>query len=85
MYKLIELDQRLSHDAIDDRIRHDVERELADTKRTSLRQIRCDCQHGTLQLHGQVDTFFLKQLAQEHARRVHGVCRIVNHIHVVGN
>ena len=62
-----------------------VSQELADTNRTSLRDIRCDYQQGVLYLQGHVSTFFLKQLAQEHARRVVGVTRIINCIQVVSS
>ncbi|QDS91771.1 BON domain protein [Roseimaritima multifibrata] len=84
MNALLEIAQLSSHSSSSNaaRIRTEVEQELANTNRAPLRHIRCDYRHGILYLMGQVDTYFLKQLAQEHARRVDGVTHIVNNIFV---
>jgi osmotically-inducible protein OsmY len=68
-----------------ERIRRDVIEEFANTNRTQLRRLRCDYRHGVLYLLGQVDTYFLKQLALEHARRVDGVTHVVNSVRVTGH
>ncbi|WP_081613876.1 BON domain-containing protein [Rhodopirellula sallentina] len=65
------------------RIKQGVCDELARSQQPSLRRIRCEYQHGILQLLGEVEAYYLKQLAQESARRVDGVTHIVNSIHVV--
>lgn len=66
----------------DDRIEEQVYADLARTKRSALRPIKCESQHGMLKLIGEVDCYYLKQLVQEHARHVDGVTHIGNGIHV---
>jgi osmotically-inducible protein OsmY len=48
-----------------------------------LRCIRCDLHDGVLTLRGFVDSYYLKQTAQEVVRRVPGVELIANRIEVV--
>lgn len=43
---------------------------------------RVEAQQGAVRLHGQVGTFFEKQMVQEVVRRLDGVERIENHIEV---
>ncbi|HEY4313770.1 MAG TPA: BON domain-containing protein [Pirellulales bacterium] len=50
---------------------------------TVLHDIECDCQEGAVTLRGEAASFFLKQVAQELARKVQGVERITNRIDVV--
>lgn len=66
-----------------DRIKGEVCAELDRTQHSALRRIRCEYQHGMLQLIGEVNSYYLKQLAQEHARRVDGVTHVINSIHVI--
>ena len=46
----------------------------------ALAAVSCQCESGVLCLRGRVATYYLKQLAQESVRRVHGVVQIVNDI-----
>jgi osmotically-inducible protein OsmY len=87
MNALLEIAQLSTHasNAVADRICRAVLREFSETNYSQLRQVQCGYRHGVLHLHGQVDSFFLKQLAQEHARRVEGVTHLVNAIHVIEN
>ena len=66
-----------------DRIKRDVRDNLASSQHSELSRIGCEYQHGILQLLGEVNSYYLKQLAQEHARRVDGVTHLINSIHVV--
>lgn len=45
-----------------------------------LKRIQCEARTGTLNIRGQVSSYYLKQLAQELVRPIAGVDRIVNHI-----
>ncbi|MFG0287100.1 MAG: BON domain-containing protein [Rhodopirellula sp. JB044] len=65
------------------RIIRKVRDELARRQRSGLSRVRCEYQRGILHLLGEVDAYYLKQLAQESARRVEGVTHIVNSIHVM--
>ena len=47
-----------------------------------LRRIRCQCDRGVLVLTGQVDSFFMKQMAQESLRKMPGVDHLSNAIRV---
>ena len=47
-----------------------------------VRSISCEFQDGVIVLRGQVDSFYLKQVAQETIRNVEGVTVIVNIISV---
>ena len=60
-----------------------VRRRLRASSYAVLHDIECDCQEGTVTLHGEVTTYFLKQVAQELVRKVRGVERITNRIDVV--
>lgn len=44
--------------------------------------LRIEAEQGAVRLHGQVGTFFEKQMAQETVRRLDGVERIENHLEV---
>ncbi len=46
--------------------------------------VTCELSDGVLILHGQVPTFFQKQLAQEAVFDLDGVTQVVNQIEVVG-
>jgi hypothetical protein len=48
-----------------------------------IRRLRCESHEGMLIIHGQVSSYYLKQLAQETIRYVVGDSRIVNRLEVV--
>ena len=66
-----------------DRIKREVCAKLASSPHFALKDIACEYQHGILQLLGEVSSNDLKELAQEHARRVDGVTHVINSIHVI--
>ncbi|TWT80157.1 BON domain protein [Planctomycetes bacterium CA13] len=66
------------------RIDQDVRAKLESAHQPALRAVSCEFRQGVLQLRGRVDSFYLKQLAQEQVRRVDGVTSIINNIYVVG-
>ena len=87
MNALLEISQLAEESALamnrrSDRIKREVREGLASTQHSELRSVTCEFEHGLLQLFGQVDSYYLKQLAQEHARHVDGVTHIINSIHV---
>jgi hypothetical protein len=45
-----------------------------------LKRVQCELRTGTLNIRGQVSSYYLKQLAQELVRSIAGVERIVNHL-----
>lgn len=47
-------------------------------------QVSCNFSQGVLYLHGQLPTYYQKQLAQEAVRGLHGVVEVVNLIEVTG-
>ena len=47
-----------------------------------LKPVRVDADRETVTLSGKLNSFYLKQLAQEISKKVPGVCRVVNHIEV---
>ena len=50
-----------------------------------VRDVACDYNDGVLVLHGQVPTFFQKQLAQEAVLHLEGIAKVVNEVEVVGS
>ena len=48
-----------------------------------IRRVNCEIRQGVLVIHGQVSSYYLKQLAQESIRSLAGVIRIVNRLEVV--
>lgn len=48
-----------------------------------VRDMFCEYRNGVLYLHGQLNTFYQKQMAQEVVRRMDGVATVVNQIEVV--
>ncbi|MCM2374416.1 BON domain-containing protein [Aporhodopirellula aestuarii] len=55
---------------------------LADSNRCGLREARCRVDQGVATLFGTVDSFYLKQLAQEIVRHVPAVTAVRNKLHV---
>lgn len=53
---------------------------LANCPYAELQQVACQRENETLQLTGQVGSFYLKQLAQEIVRKVNGVGQIDNQL-----
>lgn len=49
---------------------------------SEVRRIRCKVEDGMLVLHGEVSSFYLKQLAQEAVRTIEGVTNVANHLKV---
>lgn len=47
-----------------------------------IRKTICDCEHGVLTLHGEVDSYYQKQVAQELVRNIDGIRQVVNDIEV---
>ncbi len=66
-----------------DRIKLEVGTQMFRTQYSALRGVTCEYQHGILQLLGRVRSYYLKQLAQELARRVEGVTHVINSIHII--
>ncbi len=60
-----------------------VQQQLQQSGYVELRAIDCNVSAGTVQLNGQLPSFYLKQTAQELVRRVAGVRGIRNHVQVV--
>lgn len=48
------------------------------------RKLRCETREGFVTLHGTVDSYFQKQMAQEAVRRIDGVEKITNLLQVAG-
>ena len=48
-----------------------------------MRHVQCTCKAGVVVLHGQLPTYYLKQIAQELVQRLDGVADVVNSIDVV--
>ena len=66
------------------RIAQAAEERLRRSCYSNLQDLSCECDEaGVLVLHGQVATFFLKQLAQEAVLHVTGVAQVVNQVEVV--
>ncbi|WP_160167257.1 BON domain-containing protein [Rhodopirellula sp. SWK7] len=66
-----------------ERIQHEVFENLASNHHSGLSRITCVYQRGILQLQGEANSYYLKQLAQERARRVDGVTHTINCIKVI--
>ncbi|QDU87813.1 BON domain protein [Pirellulimonas nuda] len=60
-----------------------VENALVTSPYTSGRRVRIEAEEGAVRLHGRVESYFEKQMAQEIVRRLDGVQRIENLIEVV--
>lgn len=55
---------------------------LQATPYISFCDLRCEYRHGLLILHGQVESYYEKQLAQEAVARLEGVAQVVNQLEV---
>ena len=53
---------------------------LRDNSHSELTHVRCDMREGMAILHGEVPTYYLKQLAQEIVGKLEGVDLIVNRL-----
>lgn len=60
-----------------------VELALSRTGYQALRKVTVQACRGSVSLHGQVPSWYLKQVAQEHAMSVDGVERLTNDIQVL--
>lgn len=67
-----------------DELEHAVRSALAESPYGPLRGVEMTVErHGRIRLHGQVGSYFLKQMAQTTVLRVPAVQRIENELHVV--
>ncbi len=57
-----------------------VRRSLCSSPYGQLRIVRCRCEAGAVQLLGTLPSFFLKQMAQETAKRIVGAMKIDNQV-----
>ena len=64
---------------LEDRVQNAIDHNPYLTRRA----LRCETSEGHVTLHGQVHTFFQKQMAQESVRRVDGIVSIENCLEVV--
>jgi hypothetical protein len=56
-----------------------IHRMLGQSSYRALHRVRCEYSQGVLTLHGQVPSYYLKQLAQEMAKRIaHG--KVINNL-----
>lgn len=60
-----------------------AERQLRGSRYTGLMNVHCDFYEGVLILRGQVDSYYLKQLAQTFVRNIPQVGQIDNRLDVV--
>ena len=65
-----------------DRPQELAERCLRSNSNLALKKITCDFLNGVLLLRGYVETYYLKQVAQEAVAQVEGVQRVDNQIQV---
>lgn len=59
-----------------------VHQALATSPYVAGRRVRIEAEEGSVRLHGRVESFFEKQMAQEVVRRLDGVCRVENLLEV---
>lgn len=71
------------HGPASDAILARAQASLRASGRRELGLLACRLQEGVLELRGQVSSFYLKQLAQEAVKRLHGVEAIMNAVEVV--
>lgn len=60
-----------------------VREALRESPHGGLCWVKCELKEGMTILHGQVSSFYLKQMAQELAKKVDGVELVVNRIEVI--
>lgn len=60
----------------------EAERRLGGSAYLRGRSLYCRFDSGTLYLHGQLESFHQKQVAQTAVARMEGVSRVINEIHV---
>ena len=65
-----------------DRTLREAQQRLTESPYVGLKEVYCSSENGALLLHGRVNSFFLKQVAQELVRRAEGVQAVVNHLQV---
>ena len=73
---------RMTCVSVEDRISESARTRLQASAYESLRTLRCEHHEGVLVLRGRVSSFYLKQLAQEAVRNLHGVEVILNVVEV---
>lgn len=77
-----ETDRHFAHNAEHVRISVMSQECFRNSGHAHLRSISCEHISGVTRLRGQVPSFYLKQLAHELVRHIHGVGQIVNAIEV---
>lgn len=60
-----------------------AEARLRSSPFSALRNLSCECDDGVLILHGRLNSYYEKQLAQETVSGVEGVVQVVNRTEVV--
>ena len=71
-----------ARDAVDVRISAMSQERLQSSGHADLRNVLCDHDAGVTRLRGQLPSFYLKQLAHELVRNIHGIGQIENAIEV---
>ena len=66
------------------RIAEEARQRLRSSPPLHRRDLSCDCEEGVLWLHGQLPSFYEKQIAQEAVKSVEGVAGVINDIEVTG-
>lgn len=72
--------ERLTAEHLDDTIAIAAVHRLHSSHNMELKRVLCEVRTGTLNIRGQVSSYYLKQVAQELVRPIAGVERIVNHL-----
>lgn len=83
LFRLQMVSARQSGGRTDDEILNDVHDAFRDSGFEQLKRIRAWCDHGRLTLQGRISTYYLKQVAQEIARKVPDIRDIDNDLDVV--
>lgn len=66
----------------DQDVAHAVKAALQKSGFTCLQKADCTVVQGVVELHGQVHSFYIKQMGQETVRRISGVTQVVNQLEV---
>ena len=66
-----------------DEVATEIMRKFRSSRNFEIRRVNCEIRQGVLVIHGQVSSYYLKQLAQESIRSLAGVIRIVNRLEVI--
>ena len=67
---------------LDCRLAEAAERRLRESPFTALRSLECHCRNGELCVRGKVPTFYVRQVAVDSLRKIHGVACVLDEIEV---